>query len=49
VYEVITHCRSASEKPRSACADGSATFMTVASSAIISCASDANASAIHRR
>jgi hypothetical protein len=40
----MTHCRSASEKPREACADGSAMFMTVASSAIISCASDTNTS-----
>lgn len=49
VYAVMTHCRSASEKVRAACADGIAMFTTVASSAIISCAAATNTSASHRR
>ncbi len=49
MYAVITHCRSASENARSAWADGSAMFMTVASSAIINWASEMNSRAIHRR
>jgi hypothetical protein len=35
---VTTHCRSTMENPRSCCAVGSAMFMIVASSTIMSCA-----------
>ena len=37
-YAVTTHCRSTMENPRSRCAVGSAMFMIVASSTIMSCA-----------
>ena len=38
-YAVTIHCLSTLLKPRSRCADGSAMFITVASSTTISCAS----------
>ncbi len=38
VYALITHCRFAALKPRSAWIDGSATFTTVASSTTMNCA-----------
>ena len=48
-YAVTTHCRSASEKPRSCCAEGSAMFTTVPSSTTMSCAKPTKASAFQRR
>ena len=45
----MTHCRCASDAPRSRCAQGSAMLTIVASSAIISWASAMKVSAIQRR
>ena len=47
-YAVTTHCRSARVKCRSRCADGSAMFMIVASSTIISWAIAITARISHR-
>jgi hypothetical protein len=49
VYAVMTHCRAMSENPSARCMDGSAMFTIVASSAIMSCAMEMNASAPQRR
>ena len=47
-YAVTTHCRSATEKCSAFCAEGSAMFMIVASSTIISCAIAITARIHHR-
>ena len=47
-YAVTTHCRSATEKCSARCAEGSAMFMIVASSTIISWAIAITARISHR-